>query len=141
MGSDFKGTPGAEGWQLSNPPIFAMAPLRASLEIFHRAGLSNLRRKSLQLTAYLEALIEQELGSVIRSVTPKSQEQRGCQLSLQVLAGREQGRSLFDHLSAHHIIGDWREPDVIRLSPTPLYNRFSDCFQVVGSIKQWAKLP
>ena len=141
MGSDFKGTPGAEGWQLSNPPIFAMAPLRASLEIFHRAGLSNPRRKSLQLTAYLEALIEQELGSVIRSVTPKSQEQRGCQLSLQVLAGREQGRSLFDHLSAHHIIGDWREPDVIRLSPTPLYNRFSDCFQVVDSIKHWAKLP
>jgi kynureninase len=62
MGSDFKGTPGAEGWQLSNPPIFAMAPLRASLEIFHRAGMPNLRRKSLQLTAYLDALIEQELG-------------------------------------------------------------------------------
>jgi kynureninase len=57
------------------------------------------------------------------------------------LAGREQGRSLFDFLSAQHIIGDWREPDVIRLSPTPLYNRFSDCYQVVNSIKQWAKLP
>ena len=78
---------------------------------------------------------------MIRSVTPKAPEQRGCQMSLQVLAGREQGRSLFAHLNAHGIIGDWREPDVIRLSPTPLYNRFSDCFLVTSSIKQWAGLP
>jgi kynureninase len=141
MTAQFKATAGAEGWQLSNPPIFAMAPLRASLEIFHDAGLDQLREKSLRLTAYLETLIEQQLSSVVRSVTPKQPQQRGCQLSLQVLAGREQGRYLFEHLMAHHIIGDWREPDVIRLSPTPLYNRFSDCYQVVRSIKQWAGLP
>jgi kynureninase len=140
MGPQFKGAPGADGWQLSNPPIFAMAPLRASLEIFQAAGLDNLRAKSVQLTAYLEALIEQELSSVIRSLTPKAPEQRGCQLSLQVLAGREQGRLLFEYLMANHIIGDWREPDVIRLSPTPLYNQFSDCFHVVNCIKQWANL-
>jgi kynureninase len=140
MGPEFNGAPGADGWQLSNPPIFAMAPLRASLEIFHHAGLHALRSKSQQLTGYLEALIEQELSSVIRSVTPKVPEQRGCQLSLQVLAGREQGRQLFAHLSADGIIGDWREPDVIRLSPTPLYNRFSDCYRAVQSIKQWAGL-
>jgi kynureninase len=140
MGPEFNGAPGADGWQLSNPPIFAMAPLRASLEIFHRAGLHALRSKSQQLTGYLEALIEQELSAAIRSVTPKSPEQRGCQLSLQVLAGREQGRHLFAHLSADGIIGDWREPDVIRLSPTPLYNRFSDCYRAVQSIKQWAGL-
>ncbi len=140
MAAQFKAAAGADGWQLSNPPIFAMAPLRASLEIFQAAGLTNLREKSMQLTAYLEALIQQELSSVIRSLTPKAPEQRGCQLSLQVLAGREQGRSLFDYLMSHHIIGDWREPDVIRLSPTPLYNRFSDCYHVVQFIKQWAKL-
>jgi kynureninase len=140
MGPQFKGAPGADGWQLSNPPIFAMAPLRASLEIFQAAGLDNLRAKSVQLTAYLEALIEQELSSVIRSLTPKAPEQRGCQLSLQVLAGRTHGRALFEYLQSNNIIGDWREPDVIRLSPTPLYNQFSDCFHVVNCIKQWANL-
>ena len=141
MAAQFKAAPGADGWQLSNPPIFAMAPLRASLEVFQAAGFVNLRTKSIQLTAYLEALIEQELSSVVRSLTPKAAEQRGCQLSLQVLAGREQGRHLFEYLMINHIIGDWREPDVIRLSPTPLYNRFSDCYQVVQCIKQWAKIP
>ena len=141
MAAQFKAAAGADGWQLSNPPIFAMAPLRASLEILHAAGLPNLRAKSIQLSAYLEALIEQELSLVIRSITPKDPEQRGCQLSLQVLAGREQGRALFEHLMANNIIGDWREPDVIRLSPTPLYNRFSDCYHAVQCIKQWAKLP
>lgn len=140
MGAEFKATPGAEGWQLSNPPIFAMAPLRASLEIFQSVGMQCLRQKSIQLTSYLESLIEQELSAIIRSVTPKNVEQRGCQLSLQVLAGREQGRALFEHLQKHNIIGDWREPDVIRLSPTPLYNSYSDCFQAVTCIKQWAEL-
>lgn len=138
MGPEFNGTPGAEGWQLSNPPIFAMAPLRASLEIFHEAGLPALRRKSLALTGYLEALIRQELGDVLHSVTPGNPEQRGCQLSLQVRAGRDAGRRLFEHLMQSGVIGDWREPDVIRLSPTPLYNRFSDCLGAVRCIKQWA---
>lgn len=140
MGPEFNGTPGAEGWQLSNPPIFAMAPLRASLEIFHEAGLPALRRKSLALTGYLEALIRQELGDVLHSVTPGDPEQRGCQLSLQVRAGRDAGRRLFEHLMQSGVIGDWREPDVIRLSPTPLYNRFSDCLGAVRSIKQWAAM-
>lgn len=138
MGPEFNGTPGAEGWQLSNPPIFAMAPLRASLEIFHEAGMPALRRKSLALTGYLEALIRQELGDVLRNVTPGSPEQRGCQLSLQVRAGRDAGKRLFAHLMQSGVIGDWREPDVIRLSPTPLYNRYSDCLGAVRSIKQWA---
>lgn len=138
MGPEFKGTPGAEGWQLSNPPIFAMAPLRASLEIFHEAGLTALRKKSVALTAYLEALIHQELGGVLHSVTPADADRRGCQLSLQVRAGRDAGRSLFSHLMQAGVIGDWREPDVIRLSPTPLYNRFGDCLGAVRIIKQWA---
>jgi kynureninase len=116
-----------------------MAPLRASLEIFHEAGLPALRNKSIALTGYLEALIRQELDDVLRSVTPHDPDQRGCQLSLQVRAGRDAGRSLFGHLMQHGVIGDWREPDVIRLSPTPLYNRFSDCLGAVRCIKQWAE--
>ena len=71
-------------------------------------------------------------------MTPADPERRGCQLSLQVLAGREAGRALFEHLMAEGVIGDWREPDVIRLSPTPLYNRFGDCYHAVRVIKQWA---
>lgn len=138
MGAEFQGTPGADGWQLSNPPIFAMAPLRASLEIFQQAGMEALRRKSQALTGYLAALIAQELSGVIRNVTPADPARRGCQLSLQVLAGREAGRALFEHLTAEGVVGDWREPDVIRLSPTPLYNRFGDCYHAVRVIKQWA---
>ena len=132
------GTPGADGWQLSNPPIFAMAPLRASLEIFQQAGRDALRRKSKALTGYLAKLIAQELPGVIRNVTPSEPERRGCQLSLQVVAGRTAGRALFEHLMAEGVVGDWREPDVIRLSPTPLYNRFGDCYHAVRVIKQWA---
>lgn len=139
MKPNFESTPGADGWQLSNPPIFAMAPLRASLEIFETAGMAALREKSVRLTAFLETGIAQELSNVLRSVTPVASEQRGCQLSLQVLAGRSQGRSLFDFLSANKVIADWREPDVIRLSPTPLYNRFTDCYHAVRLIKQWAQ--
>ena len=138
MGAEFQGTPGADGWQLSNPPIFAMAPLRASLDIFQQAGMDALRRKSKALTGYLAALIAQELAGVVRNVTPTDPECRGCQLSLQVLAGREAGRALFEHLMAEGVVGDWREPDVIRLSPTPLYNRFGDCYHAVRVIKQWA---
>ena len=80
------------------------------------------------------------LGAAVsrHGVTPRDPEQRGCQLSLQVLAGREMGRSLFEYLGANGIIGDWREPDVIRLSPTPMYNRFSDCLQAVKRIELWA---
>jgi kynureninase len=139
MEPEFNGTPGAEGWQLSNPPIFAMAPLRASLELFHEVGMPALRRKSVLLTKYLEHLIEQRLSGVLRSITPPNSEQRGCQLSLQVLAGHETGRSLFNYLTLNGVIGDWREPDVIRLSPAPLYNRFSDCFDAVRIIEQWAR--
>jgi kynureninase len=139
MGAHFNGSPGADGWQLSNPPIFAMAPLRASLEIFREAGMARLRRKSIALTGYLESLIADQLPDILRNITPGNPAQRGCQLSLQVRAGREQGRSLFDYLTRHGVIGDWREPDVIRLSPTPLYNRFSDCHHAVRLIKQWAE--
>lgn len=138
MGSEFVPTIGADGWQLSNPPILALAPLRVSLEIFHRAGMHNLRAKSLRLSAYLIWLIERELDGVLSVVTPTVPDQRGAQLSLRVHGPRDSGRALFDHLGAQHIIGDWREPDVIRIAPTPLYNRYVDCRYFVDAAKQWA---
>ena len=137
MGPEFVPTPGADGWQLSNPPILALAPLRASLDVFHRAGMTRLREKSIRLTSYLEALIRARLSGTLQLVTPAGQDQRGCQLSLRVCNGREHGRALFDHLTERGIIGDWREPDVIRISPTPLYNRFTDVFRFVEAVQTW----
>ncbi len=137
MGPEFMPTPGADGWQLSNPPILALAPLRASLELFQQAGMQALRSKSEKLTAYLEALVRRQLSDRIDILTPSEPERRGCQLSLRVRGGRERGRALFEHLESQGIIGDWREPDVIRISPTPLYNRFSDIWTLVQAIESW----
>lgn len=137
MGPDFVPTPGADGWQLSNPPILALAPLRVSLEIFARAGIPELRRKSLRLTGYLEQLIRMRLPETLQIVTPAEPQRRGCQLSLRVLGGRERGRALFEHLESIGIVGDWREPDVIRISPTPLYNRHTDVLDFVRAVAAW----
>lgn len=137
MGPEFIPTPGADGWQLSNPPILALAPLRVSLEVFQQAGMQNLRNKSIKLTNYLEALIREELTKTLSIVTPNNPDERGCQLSLRVNAGREQGRALFEALSAQGIIGDWREPDVIRISPAPLYNNYSDVLRFARAVKLW----
>jgi len=137
MGPEFIPTPGADGWQLSNPPILSLAPLRVSLEIFHRAGMQRLREKSLQLSGYLEWLVETQLPDVLDIVTPKDPARRGSQLSIRVLGGRAQGRALFEYLIDNGIIGDWREPDVIRISPVPLYNRFADCLAFAQAVRQW----
>jgi len=137
MGPEFVPTPGADGWQLSNPPILALAPLRVSLELFGRAGLPMLRAKSEQLTAYLEAQVRARLANVLQIVTPPEPERRGCQLSLRVIGGRERGRALFEALVAQGIIGDWREPDVIRISPVPLYNRYADVARFVEAVARW----
>lgn len=137
MGPQFVPTPGADGWQLSNPPILALAPLRASLDVFTRAGMPRLVEKSRRLTAYLDWLIRSRLGDTLDIVTPNDPLQRGAQLSVRVRAGRDAGRALFGYLEQHGIIGDWREPDVIRLSPTPLYNRFADCLSVVEAVEAW----
>lgn len=138
MGPQFAASAGADGWQLSNPPILALAPLRVSLELFRRAGMAALREKSIALTGYFESLIRSELAGVIEITTPGEPERRGCQLSLRVRGPREAGRSLYDHLHADGIVVDWREPDVIRAAPTPLYNRHSDCLRFVISVTQWA---
>jgi len=138
MGPHFQPTPGADGWQLSNPPIMALAPLRVSLEVFHRAGMSRLRAKSLQLTGYLEALIRGRLTDTLQIVTPSEPERRGCQLSLRVVGGRERGRALFEYLATQGVIGDWREPDVIRISPAPLYNSFDDVRAFADAVAAWS---
>ncbi len=139
MGPDFQPTPGAEGWQLSNPPILGLAPLRASLDLFTRAGMPALRRKSELLTGYLEALIQSQLDDVLDVVTPADPGRRGAQLSLRVRGGRDQGRALFEHLSANGVLGDWREPDVIRISPVPLYNTHADVLRFVRAVAAWAQ--
>ncbi|MDI9240227.1 kynureninase [Lysobacter sp. LF1] len=142
MGPHFVPTPGADGWQLSNPPILGMAPLRASLELFDRAGMPALREKSRKLTGYLETLIQQRLAGTLQIVTPADPNQRGCQLSLRViggrgLTGRDAGRALFDYLATQGVLGDWREPDVIRISPAPLYNTHADVLRFVRAVEAW----
>ncbi len=126
MGPEFHLTPGAEGWQISNPPILPMATLRASLEIFDQAGMSRLRQKADRLTGYLEFLLNQKPQSHVSLITPIDPKQRGCQLSIAV---RSRGKELFQHLQNHHIRCDWREPDVVRVAPVPLYNTFLEVYQ------------
>lgn len=136
MGPDFQPAPGAEGWQLSNPSIFSLAPLRASLQLFQRAGLPALRAKSLSLTGWLAAAVRAELDDHLEILTPADPNARGCQLSLRVRAGREAGRRLFEALGAAGVICDWREPDVIRAAPVPLYNRHADCAKLVEVLRR-----
>lgn len=137
MRQQFDPAPGADGWQLSNPPILALAPLRVSLEVFARAGMPRLREKSKRLTGYLEWLINTQLADTLEILTPAEPERRGAQLSVRVRAGRDAGRSLFEYLSKHGVLGDWREPDVMRLSPAPLYNTFADCLRFAEAVQAW----
>jgi len=120
---------GAEGWQLSNAQIFSFAAHKASLDIFDAAGIDNLRAKSLLLTAFLEQVLrDSDPGSsFFRIITPSDPAQRGCQLSLLT---DERGKALFDFLAKHGVIADWREPNVIRFAPVPLYNSFEDVWNV-----------
>jgi len=122
----------AEAWQLSNAPIFSMAPLLASLELFDAAGIENLRAKSLELTAYMEFLLSQIQSDSIRIITPKNAKERGCQLSIQV---KNSDKTLFNAITEKGVIADWREPDVIRVAPVPLYNSFHDVWKFVAILK------
>jgi len=123
MGPNFVPLAGAEGWQLSNPPIFQLAALRASLEIFDEAGMPALRDRSVRLTTYMKQLLDEIDTDRIEIITPDDPEQRGCQLSIRV---KNADRSLFNTISERGVIADWREPDVIRIAPVPLYNSFTD---------------
>lgn len=132
MCPEFKPIAGAEGWQISNPPIFQMAALRAALEIFDEAGISNLRAKSQKLTGYLEYLLGQINNDRISVITPSDPAQRGCQLSIRV---SDADKSLFEAISARGVFADWREPDVIRVAPVPLYNSFENVFMFAEILK------
>jgi kynureninase len=123
---------GAEGWQLSKPPVLSMAAIRASLDVFMDAGFDQLVAKSRQLTAYTESLIHSLDSDRIRIITPADMDQRGCQLSLQVQGA---DKSLFDQITKKGVIADWREPDVIRIAPVPLYNSFIDSWRFVSVLK------
>ena len=131
MGPEFVPMAGAEGWQLSNPSVFGLAPLLASLELFEEAGMQRLRAKSLKLTGYLESLLKQKLSEEVDVLTLADPARRGCQLSLRLHAGRNQARRVFERLEAAGVTGDWREPDVIRVAPVPLYNSYTDVFSFV----------
>jgi kynureninase len=131
MESGFDPIPGAEGWQLSNAPVLGMAAHLASLEIFEEAGMERIAQKRNQLTAFLAFLIEdvsernQERCS-FEIITPKNPSERGAQLSI---LAKGQGKQLFDRLTDLGVIADWREPNVIRIAPAPLYNSYEDCFR------------
>lgn len=131
MPPDFVPESGAEGWQLSNPPVLALAALRASMQIFDEVGMEKLRAKSRLLTGYLAFLLE-DLNQ-ISLLTPADPSQRGCQLSLRV-SGK--GKALHDFLLQRDVIVDWREPDILRLAPVPLYNTFSEVYDAVQILKQ-----
>jgi kynureninase len=122
---------GAQGWQLSNPPILSTAPLLASLEIFQRAGMTALRKKSIALTGFMQRLIEERLPAAVEIITPTGPEQRGCQLSVSLARPAAAAQRCREQLAAAGLIGDWREPDVLRLAPIPLYNSFADVFAAV----------
>jgi len=125
-------TPGAEGWQLSNPPILSMAAIKASLALFSEVGMPSLIKKSKKLTGYLEYLILKLNNNNISIITPKDPEQRGCQLSIKV---KNANKSLHDKLTEENVITDWRNPDVIRCAPVPFYNSFEDVFKMVEQLK------
>ena len=122
MPDEFAPIKSAEGWQLSNPPILSLAAVRAALSIFDEVGMSSLVTKSKKLTSYLVFLLNQISTDRINIITP---EQRGCQISISVKNGN---KDLFDEITKKGVIADWREPDVIRVAPVPLYNSFLDVY-------------
>jgi kynureninase len=136
MGPDFDPIPGAQGWQISNPPVLSAAPLLASLDIFRRAGMARVREKSIALTAFLQQLVEIRLAGLVDIITPGAASERGCQLSLRIARSPAAAKRCHDHLSEAGVVSDWREPDVVRLAPIPLYNSFGDVFRAVDALSQ-----
>jgi kynureninase len=132
MEPGFVARPGAEGWAVSTPTVLALAPLRASLEQFDRVGLDALRARSLRLTAYLEELLDEVAATRRMAVTtPRDPERRGCQLSVSC----DGARALAARLRAGHgVVCDFREPDVLRFAPVPLYNTYEDCRRVAVAL-------
>lgn len=132
MRDGFEPIPTAEAWQLSNPPILSMAAIKASLEIFHEAGMDRLRERSIRLTGYMESLLLDIPSDRINIITPSEVDRRGSQLSIQV---RDADKSLFTKITEEGVIADWREPDVIRVAPTALYTTFQEVYRFVQIVK------
>ena len=132
MAKSFTPAAGAELWQMSNPPILALAPVIGSLKLFEEAGMAAIREKSRSMTGYAEWLIEARFGSQIGCITPR--DARGCQLSLIVKDPSINARKLFEQLCERNVTGDWREPDVIRIAPAPLYNNHEDVFEFANRL-------
>jgi kynureninase len=134
MGNEFELTPGAAGWQLSNPPVLSAAPLFASLELFAAAGMTRLRAKSRTLTAFLQAALRARCGDELQLITPAAAEERGAQLSVRVRGGSDRARRVFAALGQRGVVADWREPDTIRLAPAPLYNGYLDAARAADEL-------
>ena len=137
MGPEFNPIAGAEGWQVSNPPVLSTAPLLASLDIFQRAGIERLREKSIALTGFLQQLVDTPLagpGGYHHAARP-----RGARLPIEPAHRADPpaaAKRCHDLLTAAGVVADWREPDVLRLAPIPLYNSFSDVFAAVDALSQ-----
>ena len=137
MAAEFVPPPTAQGWQLSNPPILALAPMLPALEIFHSAGgMSALRQKSRRQNAFFRRLLQERLGARVQIVTPDQPQASGCQLSLEIRGLGRSGLEVFERISAQGIHTDWREPNVIRAAPVPLYNTFQDIHRFVDVLEQ-----
>ena len=134
MAPQFNPIAGAEGWQVSNPPILSTAPLLASLDLFERASLYRLRAKSILMTGFMQRLIEALPAGQVQIITPGAADQRGCQLSLRINRAPGEARRCHERLTACGVIGDWREPDIVRLAPAPLYNSFSDVHAAIDGL-------
>jgi kynureninase len=139
MKKGFHPQPGAAGWQLSNAPVLHMAAHRASLDLFKQAGINRLRAKSEKMTLVLKQIIDQynQMATVrLQCITPDALDERGCQFSL---IASERGKEVFDVLTQHGVIADWREPNVIRMAPVPMYNSFMDLYRLKEILFNLAK--
>lgn len=134
MPAEFSALPGAEGWQISNPSVFASAPLLASLALFEQAGFAQLRAKSERLTNYLEALLSEKARDGLTILTPADTQSRGCQLSIRLRRSADAARIIHAELTDLGFICDWREPDVIRVAPVPLYNSFHEVWEFADAL-------
>jgi kynureninase len=130
---EFQAKAGADGWQISNPPVLAVAPLRAALALYEETGLAALRQRSLKLTGYLEYLVDRLPKGRPEVITPRDPARRGCQLSLRVPGG---ARELLKSLTADGVAADFREPDVIRVAPAPLYNSFQEVWALARAFER-----
>lgn len=136
MEPNFDPVRSANGWQISNLPILSLAPYLASVEMFAEVGMKKLIKKRDLITSYLEFIlheIDKEVDSTFEIITPSNPEERACQLSV-FLHG--EGRNLFDYLMTNGVITDWREPNVIRLAPVPLYTSFEDMYDFGQMLKK-----